>query len=450
MINSSKLICKRVFFEKLLLNKIKNSTFLYHSVNHKSVKFENYFESIINCIIEDDGFINYNKIKKVFKFKTGDDLSYYGLNDMISKLVQEKVFFISKQKFLSEKKSFIAEYKSRKIPNIQVVYIHMSHRCNFNCWYCYNKKLKKHKAEELRTQEWLKIIDVLKEFNPKEFIFTGGEPLLRDDLEIVMKKSKELGVHVNLLTNGSLLTEDRLRRIIPFVDDISISLDSLNLDEQKLNRSKEGFESIINILDYIKRKKLYDKISIKTVVTKQNIKGINEFFNVLYNKYKIKKRTLTRFIPNSISQLDLIPDLGLFQDTVGNILKPDKTIDTSSDNFYGLRCKAGNMIIAIDCKGDLFPCQNFLSYNEFSMGNILDKKWYNKYIDSNIRKVFSQLTVDDIPECNKCHLRYFCGAGCPAISYNLYGSLNKKIDYQCNENKIQAETRLLKLSNKNT
>jgi radical SAM protein with 4Fe4S-binding SPASM domain len=64
--------------------------------------------------------------------------------------------------------------------------------------------------DELSTEEWKRIILIFKEEAKIPFFsFTGGEPLLRPDLEELASYARSLGLRVNLITNGSLATNER-------------------------------------------------------------------------------------------------------------------------------------------------------------------------------------------------------------------------------------------------
>jgi len=95
--------------------------------------------------------------------------------------------------------------------------------CNFNCPYCYNKKL-------VLENEFPKLIpfDEIKAFLQKRVglldavEFTGGEPLLHKDIPFYIKEIKEMGFLVKLDTNGTI--PYKLSEIISFVDYIAMDI----------------------------------------------------------------------------------------------------------------------------------------------------------------------------------------------------------------------------------
>ncbi len=97
--------------------------------------------------------------------------------------------------------------------------IAITYCCNNRCLFCYAGLSSAVNGDgiaarcgnrELSTQEWKNIIDVFKnEAKIPFFSFTGGEPLLRDDLETLIQYAVKIGLSVNLVSNGTLADKKR-------------------------------------------------------------------------------------------------------------------------------------------------------------------------------------------------------------------------------------------------
>lgn len=90
-------------------------------------------------------------------------------------------------------------------------------RCNLRCVHCYNvwKDDVGYSEEELPTDRALELIGrAIRETGCKQFTFTGGEPTLRDDLEELVAAAASRCEHVTLITNGTLLPEERVKSLI--------------------------------------------------------------------------------------------------------------------------------------------------------------------------------------------------------------------------------------------
>lgn len=86
----------------------------------------------------------------------------------------------------------------------------VTYRCPLHCVFCYNPvDFAKHETE-LSTDDWLRVLREGRELGAVQCGFSGGEPLLRDDLEILIAEARQLGYYTNLITSGVGLTEQRL------------------------------------------------------------------------------------------------------------------------------------------------------------------------------------------------------------------------------------------------
>jgi radical SAM protein with 4Fe4S-binding SPASM domain len=120
----------------------------------------------------------------------------------------------------------------------------LTYRCNARCKFCYagcgDSGCRASPAggqaaasagdeeAELSTEEWKRIIAIFKnEAKIPFFSFTGGEPLIRPDLEELAAYARSLGLRVNLITNGSLATKTRAASLkASGIDTAQVSLES--------------------------------------------------------------------------------------------------------------------------------------------------------------------------------------------------------------------------------
>lgn len=86
----------------------------------------------------------------------------------------------------------------------------VTYRCPLHCVFCYNPVDFASHEHELSTDDWLRVLREGRELGAVQCGFSGGEPLLRDDLEILVGEARRLGYYTNLITSGVGLTEARL------------------------------------------------------------------------------------------------------------------------------------------------------------------------------------------------------------------------------------------------
>lgn len=85
----------------------------------------------------------------------------------------------------------------------------LTYRCPLHCAFCYNPVDYAERADELDTSDWLRILREARELGAVQCGFSGGEPLVREDLEELVAEAHRLGFYTNLLTSGVGLSEQR-------------------------------------------------------------------------------------------------------------------------------------------------------------------------------------------------------------------------------------------------
>src|SRR3982750_4824014 len=102
-------------------------------------------------------------------------------------------------------------------------------RCNLACTYCneFDKD-----SRPVATSEMLQRIDKLGELGTSIITFSGGEPTLHPDLDLLIRRVRQRGAIATLITNGYLLTPDRIKRLNHAgLDYLQISIDNVQPDE---------------------------------------------------------------------------------------------------------------------------------------------------------------------------------------------------------------------------
>ena len=113
----------------------------------------------------------------------------------------------------------------------------------------------------------------------------------------LLKISHEKGIKNKIITNGKLLTKERIDKIYKYLDSITLSIDSIDDDiNYSLGRGKNHFGEIKEILDYIKEKNYDVKMRINSVVCKNNVNNFEDLTNFL-NNYNIYSWRIFKFMP---------------------------------------------------------------------------------------------------------------------------------------------------------
>ena len=113
----------------------------------------------------------------------------------------------------------------------------VTYKCPLHCVFCYNPVDYTRYGEELSTDDWLRVLRQGRELGATQLGFSGGEPLVRDDLEIMVSEARKLGYYSNLITSGIGLNE---KRIAAFKEG---GLDHIQLSFQDSTREMNDFLS---------------------------------------------------------------------------------------------------------------------------------------------------------------------------------------------------------------
>lgn len=123
----------------------------------------------------------------------------------------------------------------------------LTYRCPLHCVFCYNPVDFAATAAELSTEDWLRVLREARAAGSVQCGFSGGEPMVRDDLEVLVAEAHRLGFYTNLLTSGVGLTEARAAALK------AAGLDHIQLSFQDSTRELNDFLSHTKTFDLKRR-----------------------------------------------------------------------------------------------------------------------------------------------------------------------------------------------------
>ena len=119
----------------------------------------------------------------------------------------------------------------------------LTYRCPLHCAFCYNPIGFDNVETELDTQGWVKTLREARELGSVQVGFSGGEPLMRPDLEELVAEARQLGYYTNLLTSGVGLKKARAKALK------EAGLDHVQLSFQDSTRELNDFLSNTRTFD---------------------------------------------------------------------------------------------------------------------------------------------------------------------------------------------------------
>ncbi len=301
-------------------------------------------------------------------------------------------------------------------------YVHflLTFDCNFNCKQCQVDACRRD-VRQLSYTEVLKIIDDIKETGVRHLIFTGGEPLVRDDVFDILRYADKVGIpRITLATNGYLvekyqkeLSELRIDRVVTSIDDVGERNDAV--------RGKAGaFASSLKALEIFK--KIGVKVrEINTTVFPNNVSHIKDLAEHVVNSSatnwvlgmlipigRASQLSANNFVEAEILELiDMVKKLRAYcpvelMSHTGYLKNHFQEV--TSEPFF---CRAGRECCAINPDGEVLPC-NITSDIRFSQGNVREKRFKSIWEEG-----FQEFRHPRYPEgCLSCKFLSACGGGC--------------------------------------
>lgn len=244
-------------------------------------------------------------------------------------------------------------------------YIHITAHCNYSCIYCYNRynRINQMFLKELTTREYFNFFLDLMPYSPLKITITGGEPMLRKDLKMIvgfLKRISSDSLHISLNTNGSKVDSNNVNWLIDSFNEISISLDGFKSINDKI-RGRGSFDRTLKAVALIVGYGGSPSISItRTSLNNTNIEGFIEY---MQNEWGIHS-----FRINDVKIIGKATSLPwLNPDSYSNSPVEERQPFLNPPCFDGAKCLEQTMNILPD--GDCYPC-HCLQESSFFLGNI--------------------------------------------------------------------------------
>ena len=179
--------------------------------------------------------------------------------------------------------------------SISYLRVSLTERCNLKCGYCYGNAANCIESKEsLSSRFILKIIHAFSRLGVDKIRFTGGEPLLREDLAEIIEETSHIGKFgiIGLTTNGVSLAPKLDRLVAAGLNRLNISLDSL---DRKTYAAISGRDCLASVLTAINQALTYDEfgyVKINVVV----MKGINDNEAPKFAEWALEMNIDLRFI----------------------------------------------------------------------------------------------------------------------------------------------------------
>lgn len=168
-------------------------------------------------------------------------------------------------------------------PTRPVVIWNLTRRCNLTCKHCYALSADHHYPGELGEAEMLQVLEDLKRYGVPALILSGGEPLLSPHLWTLATRARELGFHLGLSTNGTLIDSAMADRIAAHgFDYVGISLDGLRATHDKFRRLQGAFDASLGALRMLRERGV--NIGMRYTMTGMNAQDLAPLLELMQSE----------------------------------------------------------------------------------------------------------------------------------------------------------------------
>jgi uncharacterized protein len=289
------------------------------------------------------------------------------------------------------------------------LFLQMTNLCNLSCSHCYAYDPKINKTTNLSHEIVIQLVKGAGAFPFKKIIFTGGEPLiypnfelLLDELLLLKGKTKfpSLVLRTNLLSSSVPSLVEKIKAVF---DLIVVSIDGSEEIHDK-QRGKGSYVRTLNNLAFFDNKSLEKKVSISCVLDQESLSAseLEDAKEEIKSKYPVKE---IRFLP-------VLP-LGKAKHKKTQRYQAEKlSVSEWMNRKYHFRTSCGlGQSVSIEANGDVYPCHVMKEMEQQVIGNV-----YNQSLEIITEKLafikLREINVNTNIKCKQCDMRFLCGGVC--------------------------------------
>ncbi len=308
----------------------------------------------------------------------------------------------------------------------------LTYRCPLHCVFCYNPTQHARIQDELTTAQWVDVMRQARKLGAAQLGFSGGEPLVRDDLEELVQEAHALGYYTNLITSGVGLSEARAQRLK------DAGLDHIQLSFQDSTRELNDFLSHTKTFE-LKQKvarliKAHDwPMVMNCVLHRHNLPHVGEIIemalaldaeylelaNTQYYGWAWVNRD--HLMPTHEALIEAEAVVNRYRETIGQRCKLLFVVP----DYFEQRPKAcmngwGSVFLSVAPDGVAMPCHNARDLPGLKLPNVRDMPLADIWQKS---QAFNAFRGEDWmkPPCRTCDERHKDFGGCHCQAFLITG-----------------------------
>ncbi|HQO58527.1 MAG TPA: radical SAM protein [Candidatus Omnitrophota bacterium] len=206
----------------------------------------------------------------------------------------------------------------------------LTYRCNQKCAYC---GIPDTPISELPARQVCDMIDSFARLGTRWIAFSGGEPLLRQDLPLIVQHAKSRKIYVTVSTNGALLPE-RIHDLV-HADRIKLSLDGPE-EIHDQTRGKGSYKKVIKAIHLCLANNI--RVAVDCVLSRYNLAVADDVIAICQkNKIKVSFQPATAWDVHFETPASFLPPVDKYRATIKHLISIKKRGGAIRNSVAGLQ-----------------------------------------------------------------------------------------------------------------
>src|SRR5436305_2030298 len=318
-------------------------------------------------------------------------------------------------------------------------WLHISNACNLACHYCYIPKSADHMEKNTSRQAVDAVIRsaVRHSYTGIHLKYAGGEAMLKlpqviatHDYAQQQAQEHDLRLSASLLSNGTIMTQQMIAQLKERRIHVVISLDGIGAAHDQQRPYASGAKGSFAMVDRTISRLLASGLrpSINVTVSQRNIAGLPMLLAYILERdlhftlsYYRENDCSASIIDLQFSEEQMIDGMSTAFTYIENHLPRRRIIDSLIDKGdmrapHHYTCGIGRDYLVINQRGEVAKCQADITRTITTIQ--ADDPLHAIRIEPTGMQA---IDVDDKEGCNTCTWRYWCGGGCPLVTYRATG-----------------------------
>jgi pyrroloquinoline quinone biosynthesis protein E len=316
----------------------------------------------------------------------------------------------------------------------------LSYRCPLRCLYCSNPVTLPARygaggksLPELATADWLRVIGEAAALGALQLNLSGGEPLVRDDLEAIVSEGRAQGLYVNLITSGVGLTPERLAGLKACgLDAVQLSFQDVDAEAAAAVAGRDMHAAKLRAAAWVREAEL--PLTVNVVLHRGNL-GRTQAIIALAETLGAHRVELanTQFLGWALANRDrLMPSEKALEEARVAAMEAKARLRGKMEVLFVLpdyhaerprACMDGwaRRFIVIAPDGSVLPCQAAATLPHLRFDNVKDASLEKIWAESPALNAYRGEGWMS-PTCRSCERRTLDFGGCRCQAYHLTGN----------------------------